>query len=190
MEAEKNEGYVNLNNCFYELPSGATIEAWLEIGKTVLKNGVETTVEDTFYAGIFTLEEDGSYMLNEIIELSQNDVVTVPVHLGGPEGMDPITYYVFETDAEGNLVDPDGFAYIVSGEGSAELKIGQLSGRVNIVNEVKEKAVTLTPTPEATPTPGATPETGDNTPIGMYLWLMIAALGAAGGSVSKKRKQR
>lgn len=106
------------------------------------------------------------------------------------------------------MIDTDSFAYEVSGEGKAELDSGHTVERINIVNEVIEEEVTPTPTATITPTHGNSytqtptpyvnrdgktpdsPKTGDNTPIGLYLLLLIIAAGLAGGVVYKKKKQK
>ncbi len=138
LKTEEKEGYIALNNCFYTFPEGATMEAWIEISKTVLSNGEVTTVDDTFYAGIFTMDEDGAYELYQVVELIQNDTVRVQVPLGGENGTEPITYYVYETDENGEMIDPEVFAYGVSGEGEVILTpVDNIAG-VDIINEVTE----------------------------------------------------
>lgn len=140
LKAGDVEGYVNLNNIFYDIPDGYSYDAWISISKQVLRGDSQTTVDDTFYAGIFTKDEtDGSYNLFKVVELVQNDTVTVEVPLGGENGEDPITYYVLETDADGNIIDLDEFAYEVSGEGSVSLDVDHTKGSIAIVNTLPEE---------------------------------------------------
>lgn len=140
LKAGDVEGYVNLNNIFYDIPDGYSYDAWISISKQVLRGDSQTTVDDTFYAGIFTKDEtDGSYNLFKVVELVQNDTVTVEVPLGGENGENPITYYVLETDADGNIIDLDEFAYEVSGEGSVSLDVDHTKGSIAIVNTLLEE---------------------------------------------------
>lgn len=138
LEAGKKEGVVNLKNTFYELPDGYSYEAEISINKQVLKGDSATTVNDVFYAGIFTKDSDGIYNLYETVELKQNGTVTVKVPLGGENGDEPITYYILETDANGDVIDLDVFEYEVSGEGTVSLDTTNTSGKITIVNKVPE----------------------------------------------------
>lgn len=139
LKAGNKEGYVNLNNVFYDLPDGYSYRGYIDISKKVLKGTSETTVDDTFYAGVFTRDADGVYNLVTVAVLEQNGTVTVEVPLGGENGDEPIKYYILETDAEGNIVDLDVFAYEVSGEGTVALDKDNLSGKISLVNKLPEE---------------------------------------------------
>ena len=58
--------------------------------------------------------------------------VTVNVPLGGESGDETITYYVYETDKDGNLIDKDSFGYVVSGEGKAKVEQGKMNTDISI----------------------------------------------------------
>ena len=296
-QAEKVEGAVNLNNMFYKLPDGESIRAYINISKKVLVGADEADVDDVFYAGIFTKDADDEYTLVSVVELENNGTVRTEVSLGGEDGTEPITYYVFETDAEGNRVSADGFAYDVSGEGEVTLTSTNTEETVAITNTQKEQyaqlivrktdanglaltgaqfvmtnadesyedtwtsdgddyimeltpgeytlkelnapegyvsgedvaitvnddltitvngsvdvifqgnilqyinrpEVTITPTPEVTTTPaptpwenpkGKSPKTGDDTPIALYLMLLLIAGAGLTGAVAAKRRKR
>ena len=195
LAADKVEGAVNLNNLYYQLPDGYYMEGQISITKNVLVGGERSTVDDVFYAGIFT--EDGT--LVRVIELTQNGTVTVPVSLGGENGTDPITYYVRETDASGTPVNYETFAYSVSGEGTVALNVNNTSASITITNELVEEEeeteiTTETTTSEKTETTGKNTtsggvKTGDNTPIGMYLMLLAASAAVIAGLFIRRRRR-
>ena len=133
-EAEKMEGKVNLTNAYLELPDGFAYRAFIDVTKKVLENGVEKATDETFYAGIFTGETENAPMT--LVELKNNGKVTVEVPLGGPDGDQPITYYVFETDAQGNKLDKDTFIYIVSGEGQVSVSREKIQSDITITNNL------------------------------------------------------
>ena len=134
----KKSGKVNLVNAYYELPEGYAYKADISITKSVLYKGAATTVSDTFHAGIFTRDDAGQYQLYNEVELKQNDTVNVEVPLGGEDGTEAITYYVFETDGNGNMINKDSFAYEVSGEGEVTVSKEATSGSITITNTVSQ----------------------------------------------------
>lgn len=209
----KSDNSVTLNNVYYDFPDGFAYNGTINITKNVIKDGESADVDDTFYAGIFTKDANGTYVLlnGMVYELLQNDTITVDVPLGGEDGSEPVTYYVMETDETGTPIDKDVFAYEVSGEGTVSLDKDNLEGAITIVNMVdEEEQITPTPTPSTpsgnttTTTSGGTTaqvhesdskrvigvKTGDNTPIGAYAAvLVIAALAIAGGIFYKKKRK-
>lgn len=209
----KSDNSVTLNNVYYDFPDGFAYNGTINITKNVIKDGESADVDDTFYAGIFTKDANGTYVLlnGMVYELLQNDTITVDVPLGGEDGSEPVTYYVMETDETGTPIDKDVFAYEVSGEGTVSLDKDNLEGAITIVNTVdEEEQITPTPTPSTpsgnttTTTSGGTTaqvhesdskrvigvKTGDNTPIGAYAAvLVIAALAIAGGIFYKKKRK-
>lgn len=138
LKAGPKEGVVNLENVFYDIPTGYSYKAEININKQVLKGTSQTTVDDTFYAGIFTKDDQGVYNLFAVVPLVQNDTVTVEVPLGGEDGTEPINYYILETDADGNILDLDVFEYEVTGEGTVALSKDNLAGNINLVNKIPE----------------------------------------------------
>ena len=138
LKAGPKEGVVNLENVFYDIPTGYSYKAEININKQVLKGTSQTTVDDTFYAGIFTKDDQGVYNLFTVVPLVQNDTVTVEVPLGGKDGTEPINYYILETDADGNILDLDVFEYEVTGEGTVALSKDNLAGNINLVNKIPE----------------------------------------------------
>ena len=133
------EGFVNLENAFYKLPDGYYYKGEININKQVLKGNSQTTTNDTFYAGVFTKDEQGIYNLYQVVELVQNDTVTLEVPLGGEDGTESINYYILETDADGNILDLDVFEYEVTGEGTVTLSKENQTGNINLVNRIPEE---------------------------------------------------
>lgn len=140
LKAGPKEGAVNLENVFFDIPTGYSYKGEININKQVLKGTTQTTTDDTFYAGIFTKGDDGVYNLFTVVQLVQNDTVTVEVPLGGENGTEPINYYILETDADGNILDLDVFEYEVTGEGTVALSKENLTGNINLVNKIPEES--------------------------------------------------
>ena len=102
-----------------------------------MNEGNMITTEDTFYAGIFTLDAQGNISSTpvEVVKLNNNGTVTVEVPLGGANGTEPITYAVRETNEKGVPVSQDSsFLYTVTGEGNVNLSMNQNTASVAIVN--------------------------------------------------------
>ena len=134
LDNDETEGSISLQNIYYQLPEGYKQKADIEIQKNVIVNKEAVTVNDTFYAGIFTKNDDEEYELYKVTELVQNDTVTVEVPLGGENGDEDITYYVFETDENGNRVEETTFAYEISGEGEVTISAAEKAGTIEITN--------------------------------------------------------
>ena len=198
LTADDRPGLVRLQNVYTELPpEGYSWEASLNITKRVLRNGEEATVDDTFYAGVFYQLEDGSYELLVEVELLQNDTVTVS-GLGGPVG-GSMTYYVFETDGNGNPVSDDpAFGYSVDGEGSVTVTEQNTTGAVTITNSFEEEETTTTTTTTTTTSGSGTAtgkstanvKTGDDTNLMPYLAMMVLAAAAAAGVLVYRKRRR
>ena len=197
LTADDQPGLVRLQNVYMDLPDGYYWEASLNITKRVLRNGEEATVDDTFYAGVFNQLEDGSYELLVEVELLQNDTVTVS-GLGGPvDGT--ATFYVFETDGNGNPVSDDpAFGYSVDGEGSVTVTEQNTTGAVTITNSFEEEETTTTTTTTTTTSGSGTAtgkstanvKTGDDTNLMPYLAMMVLAAAAAAGVLVYRKRRR
>lgn len=174
---QQKEKSAELYNWYLDLPDGYYLSGKLEITKNVIKAGKTITAEDTFYAGIF----DESGELVSVVELVQNDTVSVEVKLGGEKNTEPITYTVKETDAQGNPVD-DSFPYEVTVSGDGTISKEKTTAKVEITNTVKEDPQpTVSPeptdTPEPTVTPGTTSDvkTGDDTQTQPFVFLLVVS---------------
>lgn len=195
-------GTVGLYNLYYELPKAYSYNGNITITKTVTDGTNQITSGETFYAGIF--RDQAGTDLYEVTELKQNGSVTIEVPLGGENGDEEITYYIYETDADGKRVDKQSFGYNVSGEGRVDLHSGNLKGEIVITNTKKAPTPTPTIMPTAAPTPTAAPgysggnttpnvqdsgssaspvRTGDDTPIALYAVIIAAALAIIAGCI-------
>ena len=192
-KANTPAGKVGFYNLYYDLPEGYRYKASINIEKKVLnENEEQIEVNDTFYAGIFRDKEGTD--LYQVAELVQNDTVTISVPLGGEEGQEPITYYIFETDKDGNLLDKSTFPYEVSGEDSVDVTKGNLTGDVSLTN-VKQETEESTEIEEEdgddsddsdksnnsdeskkSKKKSSSRKTGDDTPITLYVVMLAVAL--------------
>ena len=158
------------------------------------------------------MNEDGTYQLLEgqVIALSSNGTVTTNVPLGGEYGTDEITYYVFETDAQGNILvsGDEAFGYDITGGGAVTLSQENFRETVEITNTVMddgeepnteepdtEEPDTEPDTQEPTDTEKVTDtvktnsvKTGDDTNIAIYLVVLIMAGYVL--VVAKRRRQK
>ena len=195
----KTEGEVKLNNVYSEMPEGFYVEGQIDITKRVLRNGKEMTTDETFFAGIFTQDEEGVQTLYTVVALNQNGTVSVNVPLGGEDGTQPVTYYVYETDNSGTPVDHDAFAYEVSGEGTVTVTSADAQA-ITITNSIEETEETeeITETTEEESSTertsssggGKSVKTGDPTNALPYLISLAAAAAVLAGLaiIGKKRK--
>ena len=178
-KAETPAGSVAFYNLYYDLPSGFFYQGSINIEKKVIVDGKQKTVSDTFYAGVFRDKEGTDLYQN--IELVQNGTVTVNVPLGGESGDETITYYVYETDKDGNLIDKDSFGYVVSGEGKAKVEQGKMNTDISITNTKKSRSGGSGDSGDKKDSDGSDKKsngvkTGDNTPIVFYIGILAAAL--------------
>lgn len=213
LTVSEEPGAVMLTNVYLEFSEDYYWDATIDITKRVLRNGEEATADDTFYAGVYQMLEDGSYELLTEVELQQNDTVTV-TGLGGPIG-ESMTYYVFETDGNGNRVSEDpAFRYAVSGEGSVTVTQDNTAGSITITNEYEEEEPTEEPSEKPTEKPSERPtepttkstdakdtepttttstkatKTGDTTDLTVELLLMAVAAVLMGTSVYARKRRR
>lgn len=158
-------------------------------------------VDDKFYATVF----DDSGKVVSTVELKQNDKVTVMVPFS-EDIKDTVTYAVKETDKNGNVLDKDAFAYVVSGEDSVKLnESDQYHGSIEITNTKKDATVTPSGSNGGSGTSnggsGASSHGGSATspvktgdPMNPVFWglvLLVSVIVIAGGViVYKKRKQK
>lgn len=191
LDAGTATGSTELENVYYgTLPEGFAYQGQIMLTKAIVKDGAPADSDDTFYAGIFTSEtETAPY---KVVTLENNGTVTVEVPLGGENGMDPVTYYIYETDANGNKVDKDSFAYTVSGEGTVALDMNSTVGTRTIINTIASSSETTRTIREtsdkdnissktdkgstATNRRTSSSKTGDDTRTGLYILFFAAAV--------------
>lgn len=174
-KAASPAGQVGFYNQYYDMGDSYYYVGTLYITKQVKDGEDKITTSEKFYAGIF--KDQAGKELQSVVELEQNGTVTVELPLGGENGNEEITYYVYETDKDGKRVDKDSFGYTISGEGKAELRSGNWEASLTLVNSKKaETTQSETESSETTTTQTRSVRTGDDTPITAYLLIMAAAL--------------
>lgn len=184
------QGRMNISNVFARIPDDFLVEAQLSIRKNVVKNGQQTTTNDTFYASVY--EQTGSadnieQTLVQTVQLKQNDTVTVALPVDADTSKK--TFAITETDANGNELNSDNFAYTISGEGNVELSMENTEGSITLTNTVKDEESSeeesseeesTSTEKEKTPTKKSkkskSGKTGDNTPI--MTWIIVGAVAA------------
>ena len=147
------------------------------IEKSVLNAAGKTITADgtTFYAGVFSKNQDGTYKLVKSATLEQNGKVTIKDLTVG-------TYYLFETTKQGDRINEADFAFEITGNGQEFQIKSDENTDVKLVNKEKEtveseeetekesEVKTETKTKKTT-----TVKTGDTTPIALYVGLLAAA---------------
>ena len=197
LDKENREGSTELNNVYYgTLPEGFAYQGELSITKSIIKDGAPADSRDVFYAGVFTSETEATPY--KVVTLENNGTVSVEVPLGGETGTDPITYYIYETDANGNKLNKDSFAYEVSGEGTVALDKNNTSGTLTIVNTIPTSSETTRTITErednnsssssSTNRSTSSSRTGDDNRTG--LWLLFFAAAAAGVIITLRKRGR
>lgn len=165
------------SNIFVEpntFPVGIRIALWKTVKNT-------TRFEDDFFAGVFVqsgVDAKGkpTYTLVQNTKLTIDDWVEVLLPLGGEKGGSPITYYIFETDSEGNRVSA-AFKYKIEGETSIVFSPKHVYDEVEIINTYRA---------------GGIGRTGDTANMPLYIGLLVVSLAAIGGAgfvFYKKRKK-
>lgn len=200
---------VYFDNVFSSIPDGYYKQGKLTITKKLLgADGNAKKSDNVFYAGIF---DDADYTQLST-QVSQN-IVKLDL-AGGSEvsqvikiGLDvnkTVTLYVTETDSNGKPVaGTSGFAYKVSVDGSTVT--------IDEANENASVTITNTENPTTTKTTKTTteesgnesgssasshsmssstkaPKTGDDTPIAMYVIILIAAAALIVFGLEKRRR--
>ena len=218
-DSNATEAVAYVNNYYSTVPDNYTRTGYINIKKNVMVDGVKSTVDDTFYAGVFTKESNGDLTLGQLVTLKQNGTVLVTFEIPADADLDDYTYTILETDKDGNPVDDDTFKYTVTGQGEVTLNS---DNRYNVTKEITNS---LSSGPTATPNPTVTPggsggnqqvtpvpnggtanrntpndtsgtarksvKTGDDTPIGVWVGILAAAIVIGGGAAyAVKRKKK
>lgn len=213
------EATAYVNNYYTKISDAFSRNGYINIKKNVMIDGVASSVDDTFYAGVFSTESNGELTLEQVVTLKQNGSVQVTMELPKDQEINSVTYTVLETDKDGNPVDDDTFKYTVTGQGEVTLNN---DNRFTVTKEITN-SLSSEPTPIPTVTPGTnhggndriTPipnngtaggtapndtsgtarrsvKTGDDTPIGVWVGILAAAIIVGGGAaygVKRKKKK-
>lgn len=197
-------------NMFYEVPGNYYISGELTVTKKTLLNGADYPRKGKFYAAIFE-DAELTKRVGDVIELPMGGNSTASVTRTdlfiGTTVPSSITYYVAETDKNGvPLKQAEVTAYIISmDKDQVTLTTDQSTEQVTITNDFTEEQTeveTEIPSEETSSsnsdTPGSNtpgggsnaPQTGDDTPIGLYVTLLVVALAAIViVAVGRKKKQ-
>ena len=201
VEKENDSSIIYFTNEFLTIPDGFYKEAKLTITKKLLgTDGKAKNGDGKFYAGIFMDKDhtelaDSNTVSANIVELDLNDVseASQTVKFGVGKN-DKLTFYIAETDAEGNPVaDDEDFSYKVTYSAeSATFDITHLSAAVTIVNREtsSEKTEVTETTNKTSGSPNSTAKTavktGDDTPILPFVIILLAAIAAIVVFVKKR----
>ena len=204
VETPNGSKAVYFDNRFMKFPDGFYKEGVLSITKLFKdKAGKAKNSDETFYAGIFDDEECTKLSENvaqNIIPLNLNgsSSVTAQIKVSIAQGTSK-TFYVTEVDKDGKPINEETFKYDVSVEnGEVTFDENNTSAEVTITNQEqdedkdkdkdKDKGKTTTTSSNATTTKAV--KTGDNTPIGIFVILLIAAIVVIGGGIYLKRRKK
>ena len=197
---------VYFDNVFSSIPDGYYKQGKLTITKKLIgADGNAKKSDNVFYAGIF---DDADYTQLST-QVSQN-IVKLDL-AGGSEvsqvikiGLDvnkTVTLYVTETDSNGKPVaGTSGFAYKVSVDGST-VTIDEANENASVtITNTENPTTTKTTTEESGNESGSSasshsmssstkaPKTGDDTPIAMYVIILIAAAALIVFGFEKRRR--
>ncbi|MCD8348589.1 MAG: hypothetical protein LUD16_11735 [Lachnospiraceae bacterium] len=199
---------LGFENEFYSLPSEFYMEAELTITKRLLgADGQALSDDAVFYAGVFadpdytTLSDKVTYNIVEL-DMAGRSEVSVSVYVALDES-EPVTLYITEVDEDGNPVAEDtDFLYTVSVDNSSvTVSESVMSASVTITNQKIEtgyeeqssggsSAETNGSANAAAETETASVKTGDDTPLGRYGSLLLAAVVLLLGSGAYRRRDR
>lgn len=201
-----------------DVPDGTYYVFELDEDGNLLQQNTEIKVDDqNFY--YYDVTKPNGESEEKVVTLKQNDSVQVTVDLPTDQEINSVTYTVLETDKDGNPVDDDTFKYTVTGQGEVTLNN---DNRYTVTKEITNSLSSEpTPIPTVTPgtnhggndriTPipnngtagGTAPndtsgtarrsvKTGDDTPIGVWVGILAAAIIVGGGAaygVKRKKKK-
>lgn len=203
------------DNVFADLPDGYYYVGKLTVTKEVLLEEEPFETDAVYYAGVFEDPEHTQLLDVITLELNGESQVSTVVEVPIGENIDDVkTYYVCETDESGTPLDNDMDLEFEISEDSEGLTFSGSDTRheftiTNIYHEDKpEPSETPSPTvtpAEATDTPapgGGNPgnpgtpststgvKTGDDTPIGMFIAVLAAAVVVIGGVLIYRKKRK
>ena len=217
VETPNGSKAVYFDNRFMKFPDGFYKEGVLSITKLFKDStGKAKNSNETFYAGIFDDEECTQLSENvaqNIIPLNLNgkSSATAQIKVAIAQGTSQ-TFYVTEVDKDGKLINEETFKYNMSVEnGEVTFDEENTSEEVIITNQEqdedkekdkdkdkdKDKTTDTTKKTSTSASSNATSakavksvKTGDNTPIGIFVILLIAAIVVIGGGIYLKRRKK
>lgn len=191
------EGTAAFQNVTNGVPIGYYYGGTLTVTKKTLMDGEEYKTGDVFYAGLFTDEKLRNRYGDVItLDLDGKSSVIVPLEVSiGRSENDSVTYYVAETDEDGNPLDDSREAFTISlnkESGKVTLTPASPDDEVVITNRfTKERQDGGSSNPETGRSGGSqVVRTGDETPIALYAVLFAAAAAVLLILLGTRRKYR
>lgn len=191
------EGTAAFRNVTNGVPIGYYYGGTLTVTKKTLMDGAEYKTGDVFYAGLFTDEKLRNRYGDVItLDLDGKSSVSVPLEVSiGRSENDSVTYYVAETDEDGNPLDDSREAFTISlnkENGKVTLTPASPDDEVVITNRfTKERRDGGSSNPETGRSGGGqVVRTGDETPIALYAVLFAAAAAVLLILLGTRRKYR
>ena len=172
----------------------------IKITKVVKKANKMLAVSRSFYVALFA-DQDYSERLTEVKRIKLTDESSTTVVF---TGLEKRTYYIEETDQDGNVINTNSAAIDFTNEidnVSVTLDENHRIGESVITNHLKDGQTEPPTTKPTEPTSGGgggkdggkgpgTVKTGDTTPIVGFVLLAIASLALIVAGAVKKRKTR
>ena len=198
---------VYFDNVFSSIPDGYYKQGKITITKKLLgADGNAKKSNNVFYAGIFD-DADHTQLSTQVqqnivkLDLAGGSEVSQVIKVGLDENK-AVTLYVTETDSNGKpIAGTSGFAYKVSVDGST-VTIDEANENASVtITNTENPTTTKTTTEESGNESGSSasshsmssstkaPKTGDNTPIAMYVIILIAAAALIVFAFAKRRKK-
>lgn len=191
------EGTAAFRNVTNGVPIGYYYGGTLTVTKKTLMDGAEYKTGDVFYAGLFTDEKLRNRYGDVItLDLDGKSSVSVPLEVSiGRSENDSVTYYVAETDEDGNPLDDSREAFTISlnkENGKVTLTPASPNDEVVITNRfTKERQDGGSSNSETGRSGGSqVVRTGDETPIAIYAVLFVAAAAVLLILLGSRRKYR
>ena len=195
---EEAEQEYTFKNVFNTAPEEEKYTGELTVTKKVMLGTVPYKIERTFYAAVFA-DAEYTERVGDVIELKLDGTsevsVTIPVEIGSSSSS-YVSYYVAETDENGEVLDASGLAFVPT---------VNRKGVTFTVNAPKQTVIITNTFPSGTTPSGSggssysggssgggssAVKTGDDTPILAVAAAMLAALIVLVAVFVNSRKKR
>ena len=204
---------VSFENVFSSFPpDGFYRQGQLTITKRLLGADGDTKNSDkVFYAGIFD-DAEHTQLSSQVeqnlitLDMSGGYEVSETINVGLAQSGAKVTLYIAETDANGKPVaGAEDFGYKVTVSADSVTIDEENTKAEVIITNTEEPTVTVTPTPTPSSSEeggggssenhsggygSKSPKTGDDTPIGTYVMLLLAAAMLAVETERRRRRNK
>ncbi len=194
LEGRDTDKVAGFTNVYMKLTNDFYLSGQITVTKKILVNGEEGTSDETYYARLFT-DPELTDPLDEILalDLAGNSSASVTVtNLPIGETLDStMSYYVAETDENGNVLDPDAVTEFEISVDKSEIVLSADNSAQEVVitnSFTEEETETETETETEVPKKAA-PKTGDDTDFMRYLLLMALSAGTCAVAFEEKRRR-